>query len=317
MPGQNHDLFTLSNAGWPPRIELVRKVLSTGLGRLEFIPPMMPTLVAKPPQGDGWSHEAKFDGYRSQIVIDASGVRIFTRRGLDWTAKYRELSAAAKTLQVETAIIDGEIIVLNEKGLSDFAELRKAITRRQHDLYFVAFDLLHLNGHDLREMALEERREILAALIPPDIRIQFSQALPGEANAIFHLVDQAGLEGMVSKRFGSRYVSGPTTNWLKIKCYTVGEFELLGVERDAGKPAFALMGEIGTRKYVGTAFINSSRAIRERLWKRVQEHAGPPPNGMKRPATQWVKPGLIGRVKHLRGEEDLRHASLQDFRDED
>ncbi|WP_245478002.1 MULTISPECIES: hypothetical protein [unclassified Mesorhizobium] len=71
-----------------------------------------------------------------------------------------------------------------------------------------------------------------------------------------------------------------------------------------------------TRKYVGSAFINPSRASRERLWKRVQEHAGPPPKGMKRPATQWVKPGLIGRVKHLRGEEDLRHASLQDFREE-
>lgn len=200
-------------------------------------------------------------------------------------------AAAAKTLDVENAIIDGEIIVLNDKGLSDYAELRKAITRRQHDLYFVAFDLLHLNGHDLRDAALEERREILAAIIPPDIRIQFSQALPGDAKAIFHLVDQAGLEGMVSKLRDSKYRSGPSTNWLKAKCYTIGEFELLGVEREAGKPAFALMGEIGTRKYVGSAFINPSRAIRERLWKRVQEHAGPPPKGMKRPATQWSSRG--------------------------
>ncbi|TIT61476.1 MAG: ATP-dependent DNA ligase, partial [Mesorhizobium sp.] len=159
----------------------------------------------------------------------------------------------------------------NDKGLSDYVELRKAITRRQHDLYFVAFDLLHLNGHDLRDVALEERREILAAIIPPDIRIQFSQALPGDAKAIFHLVDQAGLEGMVSKLRDSKYRSGPSTNWLKAKCYTIGEFELLGVEREAGKPALALMGEIGTREYVGSAFINSSRAIRERLWKRVQE----------------------------------------------
>ncbi|TJX00398.1 MAG: ATP-dependent DNA ligase, partial [Mesorhizobium sp.] len=116
----------------------------------------MPTLVAKPPQGDDWMHEAKFDGYRSQIIIDAGGARIFTRRGLDWTSKYRDLAAAARTLDVENAIIDGEVVVLNEAGLSDFAALRKAITRRQHDLYFVAFDLLHLNGHDLRDMALED-----------------------------------------------------------------------------------------------------------------------------------------------------------------
>ena len=101
---------------------------------------------------------------------------------------------------METAIIDGETIVLNDAGLSDFGELRKAITRRQHDLYFVAFDLLHVNGHDLRDMPLEDRRQILAALIPDCGRIQFSQALPANAKAIFHLVDQAGLEGMVSKR---------------------------------------------------------------------------------------------------------------------
>ncbi|RUV69454.1 MAG: ATP-dependent DNA ligase [Mesorhizobium sp.] len=282
--------------------------------RLKFVPPLMPTLVEKPPESGVWLHELKFDGYRSQMIIDECGTRIFTRRGLDWTAKYRDLVAASKSLAVDSAIIDGEIIVLNDAGLSDFAALRKAITRRQRDLYFVAFDLLHLNGHDLRDMALQERRDILAGIIPPDIRIQFSQALPGDAKAIYHLVDQAGLEGVVSKRRDSKYRSGPSTNWLKTKCYTVGEFELLGVEREAGKPAFALMAEPGTRKYVGSAFVSVNREMRERLWKRVQEHAGEAPKDMKkRPATHWVKPGIKARVRHLRGELDLRHASLQDF----
>ncbi|ESX10859.1 ATP-dependent DNA ligase [Mesorhizobium sp. LSJC255A00] len=284
--------------------------------RLKFIEPLMPTLVEKPPEGDGWTHEVKFDGYRSQMVIDEDETRIYTRRGLDWTTKYRDIVAASAELGAESAILDGEMIVLNEAGLSDFAALRKAITRRQHDLYFVAFDLLHLNGHDLRDMALEERREILESMIPANIRIQFSQALPGDAKAIFHLIDEAGLEGMVSKRRDSKYRSGRSTAWLKIKSYMVEEYDLLGVEREPGKPAFALMADRNTGQYVGSAFINSSRPIRERLWKRVQEHAGPAPKGMKRPATQWVKPGLIGRVKHLRGEEDLRHASLQDFREE-
>ncbi|MER9456615.1 ATP-dependent DNA ligase [Mesorhizobium sp. M0478] len=285
--------------------------------RLKFIEPLIPTLVEKPPEGDGWTHEVKFDGYRSQMIIDEDGTRIYTRRGLDWTTKYRDIVAASAELGAESAIIDGEIIVLNEAGLSDFAALRKAITRRQHDLYFVAFDLLHLNGHDLRDMVMEERREILESMIPADIRIQFSQALPGDAKAIFHLIDEAGLEGMVSKRRDSKYRSGRSTAWLKIKSYMVEEYDLLGVEREPGKPAFALMADRKTGQYVGSAFINSSRAIRERLRKRVQEHAGPAPKGMKRPATQWVKPGLIGRVKHLRGEDDLRHASLQDFREDD
>ncbi|WP_167484184.1 RNA ligase family protein [Mesorhizobium tamadayense] len=276
----------------------------------------MPTLVDKPPEGDGWLHEVKFDGYRSQIVIDDAEVRIFTRRGLDWTAKYRGLVETAKGLNVQSAVIDGEIVVLNDVGVSDFGELRKAITRRQHDLYFVAFDLLHLNGHDLRDMPLEDRREVLQAMIPAGERIQFSEALPGTGAAVFHLVEQAGLEGVVSKRKDSKYRSGPSTNWLKAKCYTIDEYELLGVEREPGKPAFALMAEPSTGRYVGSAFITLNREMREQLWKSVQEHAGTAPNGMKRPATQWVKPGLIGRVKHLRGEEDLRHASLQDFREE-
>lgn len=283
--------------------------------RLKFIEPLMPTLVEKPPEGEDWTHEVKFDGYRSQIIIDHD-VRNFTRNGLNWTMKYRSLVGAAKRLGVDNAIIDGEIVVLNAAGLSDFAALRKAITRREQDLYFVAFDLLHLNGHDLRDMPLEDRREILEGIIESGDHIQFSQVLPGEASAIFHLIDEAGIEGMVSKRRDSKYRSGRSTNWLKIKSYTIGEYELLGVEREMGKPAFAMMADRATGRYVGSAFINSSRAISERLWKRVQEHAGPPPNGMKRPATQWVKPGLIGRVKHLRGEDDLRHASLQDFREE-
>jgi len=176
--------------------------------RLKFVAPLMPTLVEKPPEGDGWIHEVKFDGYRSQMIIDEDGTRIYTRNGHDWTARYRDLVREADSLGAESAIVDGEIIVLNEAGLSDFGELRKAITRRQHDLYFVAFDLLHLNGHDLREMALEERREILASMIEPGGRIQFSEPLPGEAKAIFHLLDQAGLEGMVSKRRDSKYHTG-------------------------------------------------------------------------------------------------------------
>lgn len=96
-------LFTLANASPPPRIELVRKIVSISSGRLEFIPPMMPTSVAKPPQGDRWSHEVKFDGYRSQIAFDAGRARIFTRRGLDWTSKYRDLSRQPPRRELNTA----------------------------------------------------------------------------------------------------------------------------------------------------------------------------------------------------------------------
>ncbi|MES0000956.1 hypothetical protein NKJ90_19480 [Mesorhizobium sp. M0051] len=135
-------------------------------------------------------------------------------------------------------------------------------------------------------MALEERREILESMIPANIRIQFSQPLTGEAKAIYHLVDKASLEGMVSKRRDSKYRSGRSTAWLKTKSYEINEYDLLGVERETGKPAFALRADRQPGRYVGSAFINANRDVRERLWKRVQDHhPGTPPNGMKRPAT--------------------------------
>lgn len=168
--------------------------------RLKFVPPLMPTLVEQPSEGDDWIDEVKFDGYRSQLIIDDAGTRIYTRNGHDWTTKYGDLVKEFASLGADSAIVDREIIVLNKPGLSDFGELLKAITRRQHDLYFVAFDLLHLNGHDRRDMTLEERREILSSMIEQGRRIQFSEPLSGEAKAIYHLLDQAGLEGMVSKR---------------------------------------------------------------------------------------------------------------------
>ncbi len=206
------------------------------------------------------------------------------------------------------------IVVLDEAGHSDFGDLRKAITRRQHDLYFVTFDLLHLNGHDLRDVPLVDRREILEALIPEGQHIQFSQALPGDAKSVFHLIDQAGLAGMLSKRKDSIYRSGNSTAWLKTKAHAVDEYDLLGVEREPRKLAFALMAERGTGRYVGAAFVTLNREMRERLWQRAGAF-GAGTEGHKASGDAMVKPGPVGRVKHMRGEEDLRHASLQDFRE--
>ncbi|RWE62968.1 MAG: ATP-dependent DNA ligase [Mesorhizobium sp.] len=288
--------------------------------RLAFILPMEPKLVAKPPGGDDWIHEIKLDGYRSQIVINSpEDIRVFTKTGADWTSKYTGLVEAARELEVENAIIDGEAVVTNGVGLPDFGALQKAVHSDPYAMVLGAFDILHLNGHDLRDIGCKARREILFGIIKPNSRIQFSEAMPGDAKAIFYLADQAGLEGIVSKRADSKYRSGPTSNWLKTKSFTEGEFELLGVEREPGKAAFALLAEPGTRKYVGSAFITLGREMRERLWKRVQEHVGPPPEAMrKRPATQWVAPGVKLRIKHLRGDHShIRHASLLGFSDEE
>ncbi|WP_348629176.1 hypothetical protein [Mesorhizobium sp. WSM3859] len=110
------------------------------------------------PKGDGWSHEIKFDGYRTQPIKDEDAIQLYTKTGINCTSRYRPTAAEAANLKAESFIIEGEMIVTNYAGLSDFDALRSAITRRPQDLYLVAFDLLHLNGHDLRDMPLSEGR---------------------------------------------------------------------------------------------------------------------------------------------------------------
>jgi ATP-dependent DNA ligase len=286
--------------------------------RLKFIPPMKPKLVSKPPEIGEWIHEIKLDGYRTQVIIEGDEVRAFSSSGSDWSKKYRGIVEDARDLDVESAIIDGEAVVLNDAGLPDFSLMQSVVHRDPYAAVLGAFDLLYLNGRDLRNEGCQARRDLLAGIVKPNSRIQFSEALPGDGKSVFYLADRAGLEGIVSKRKDSRYRSGPTTDWLKTKSYTVSNLELLGVEREQGKPAFALMGEPGTRKYVGSAFISLNREMRERLWKRVQEHTGPEPKGLKkRPDTKWVEPGIRLQVKHLRGEHPLRHGSILGFSEDD
>ncbi|MBZ9898512.1 ATP-dependent DNA ligase [Mesorhizobium sp. BR1-1-6] len=286
--------------------------------RLKFIPPMEPELVDTPPEGDDWLHEVKFDGYRTQMIKDADGIRVLTRRGHDWTGRYRYLAEEAAAIEAETFILDGETIMINEAGLSDFHALQAAVSKRtpSPDLYLVAFDLLYLNGHDLRDMPVEDRREILHEMIPAGGRIQFSEALPGTGDAVYHLACDTNLEGIVSKRKTSLYRSCPTMNWRKIKCFAEKEMDIIGVQREVGKPAMVLMADKG--HYKGGAFVTFKADKRQRLWDRVQgKVGGPVPKGLKKEKAEWLKPGLVGRVKFLKGEEKLRHAKLKDFWEDD
>ncbi|RWP88378.1 MAG: ATP-dependent DNA ligase [Mesorhizobium sp.] len=286
--------------------------------RLKFIPPMQPELVDTPPEGEDWIHEIKFDGYRTQIIKDEDGIRLLTRRGYNWTARYKVLADQAAAIEADDFIIEGEAIVVDEAGRSDFHALQSAVSSREtyQDYYLVAFDLLHLNGHDLRSMPLEDRRDILQGRIEAGGRIQFSEAMPGTGDAVYYLADQTGQEGIVSKRRDSLYRSGPTMNWRKIKCYDYKEMDIIGIQRDPGQAARVLMADGG--RYVGTANINFKFDKRKRLWDRVQgKVGGPVPKGLKKDKAEWLKPGLVGHVKFLKGEEMLRHAKLLDYREQE
>lgn len=160
-------------------------------------------------------------------------------------------------------------------------------------------------------MPLKDRHEVLHALIPAGGHIQFSEALPGTGDAVYHLACEAGLEGIVSKRLDSLYRSCSTMN-RKIKCYVEKEMGIIGVKRETGKPAMVLMADKG--HYMGGALVTFKADKRWALWDPVQDKTGaPPPKGLAREKAEWLKPGLVGRVKYLKGEKKLRHASLKDF----
>lgn len=257
---------------------------------LSFIEPMQPALIDAPPDGSDWVHEVKWDGYRSQVIVQNDAARIFTRRGHDWTQRYAPIAAEAITLPCSTAIIDGEIILADPAGASNFAGLPSVIANDPDQLTFVAFDILHVDGTDLRAQTLVERRERLAKLIGRGgSRIHFSQTLPGTGPQVLTVIENAGLEGIVSKRADSRYRSGRTRDWLKIKAFEEAEFELLGVKREPGKPPIALLARDG--KYIGNAFVTLPAGLRERFWERVEENNGPPPKTFRPKAAERPSSG--------------------------
>ncbi|RWG80964.1 MAG: DNA ligase [Mesorhizobium sp.] len=288
--------------------------------RLKFIKPLDPIQVETPPVSDDWLHEIKFDGFRTQLILDWAGARALSRNGHDWSQRYWPIVAAAEELPAKAFIIDGEMIAPDPDGRPNFHEMHSRMAWNAEQLAYVAFDLLHLNGEDLRPLPLIERKAKLWSLVKPAKGIiQYSDHVEGNGAAFFEAVEKMGLEGMVSKRRESPYRSGKLDSWVKTKCWEIGDFELLGVRREAGEAPAGIMARNG--RYAGTATLTLPKGVRERLWNRVKAGKAkrpfrPVPTAVDEPSVQWVKPGLTGRVRHLRGEPKLRHATMKDFRED-
>jgi bifunctional non-homologous end joining protein LigD len=180
-----------------------------------FIQPCQPTLVVRPPVGHGWLHEVKHDGYRIVARKQGDRVSLWTRYGADFTDRLPRIAEAVHGLPAESALIDGEAVALRPDGQSDFGAMRTKAGGAEACL--VAFDLLTLGGEDVRQRPLEERRDKLARLIPGVDGVLFSEAIEAEGATVFAKACEMGLEGIVSKRAGSRYRSGTSRNWLKSK----------------------------------------------------------------------------------------------------
>jgi bifunctional non-homologous end joining protein LigD len=288
---------------------------------LKFIAPLLPTSAKNAPAGDDWIHELKHDGYRTVLVADGHRVRAFTRNGHDWSDVYTPLvGAAAKKLGTRTAIIDGEVIVPDTRGLSDINAIKPAISRAPQRLLFMAFDLLHLDGKDLRLVQLVERRDELRRLIGRDKKsaLQFSDHVLGDGPAFFTAAEKAGAEGIISKRATSLYGSGRRTSWLKVKAFMETPMIVVGTEATKrGVEALLATEECGEFCYAGRALITMSGKERTRLWETLQlaHIASAPLSGLKRGRGakdgHWFRPEVRVGVRYLRSEALLRHASVR------
>src|SRR6187399_253508 len=240
---------------------------------LQFISPQLATAVDHPPPRAGWIHEVKHDGYRTLLIIERRKAHAYTRNGFDWSESYLGITKATAKLECRSAIIDGEIIVQDRRGVSDFESLKSAIRWRPQKLIFGAFDLLHLNGKDLRERPLLERRTKLRELVPSEHPFLFSEEFSGDAAAFFQACADHQLEGIVSKFASSKYRSGRSKTWLKTKCFTESSYVIIGTARDRKtKAPLALLAQADAQGlgYAGSAFIALSGTERAELSARMQ-----------------------------------------------
>ena len=285
--------------------------------RLRFIEPQLPSLVDQPPEGKHWIHEVKHDGYRSQVVIERGQVRVFSRNGHDWSDRYPSIVRAAAKLPCQSAIIDGEAIVQDGNGASDFEALRSAMRWKPQSILLYAFDLLHLDGTDLRQQTLLKRRAHLKALIGnhADNRIQFSDEFDGDGHALFKACAET-LEGIVSKHALAPYRSGRSKTWLKIKCFTQSTFVVIGTDRDRKTGALrALLAHKDSAglSYAGAAFIALSGDERAQFFAELERLATPWAafKSSRMTDAKWCRPKLVVEVKHLAGSKWLRHATVK------
>lgn len=291
-----------------------------------FVEPQLATFVRRVPAGDDWLHEIKYDGYRMQCRIEAGTAILRTRSGLDWSAKFQPVADAAAALPVADALLDGEIVAMLPSGVSSFSRLQDALeSGEQQNIFYYLFDALFLDGYDVRELKLEDRKKLLETLISSAAEgpLRYSEHVISSGPTFFENACRLSLEGIVSKRRESPYRPGRGRGWLKSTCvrrdrFTIGGFTL-PTAGDAGIGAL-LVGseEEGGLRYagrVGTGFTaRVSRDLRQRLQPLAvaQSPFDDVPASARRGVT-WVAPRLACEVafRAWTGEGRLRHASFQ------
>ncbi|MBW9064549.1 non-homologous end-joining DNA ligase [Rhizobium herbae] len=295
----------------------------------ERIEPCLALLKPAPPNGPDWAFEVKWDGYRLAVHIEPEGVRIITRGGHDWTHRFPAIAEAARKLRGGTAILDGEAVVLDTDGRSDFGALQRSLggrggKRSSTEAVFFAFDLLYSDGHDLTGTELSVRRHLLEDLLDgaPDA-IQLSEEVQGDGAELLENACSMGLEGIIAKHRDRPYRSGRTGDWLKIKCVQSESFMIVGYEQSTvargGIGSLLLAGRNGHDwVYVGSVGTGFNAKDAEYLRRTLDKlRTGQPAVPLKGKNLVFAQPTLIAEIEFRGWTHDgsLRHASYKGLRD--
>ncbi len=303
----------------------------------KFVEPQLATLVTAVPEEPGWLHELKFDGYRLFCRIDNRRVSVLTRNAQDWTARFGVLTQAATRLPARQAIIDGEIVAVDDDGSQSFQRLQNSLRDgNAARLVYYAFDILYLDGRDLRAAPLLERKKLLQRLLSHGVKarhdqlIRYSEHWMGRGKKLFAEACRAGLEGIVAKRSDEPYRSGRSRSWLKIKCSKSQEFVIGGFTDPAGARAgfgALLLGvhdQSGALRYTGKVGTGFDQSTLRDLYLRLKEHerVSTPfvasPRRARARGVHWVEPKLVGEVVFTGWTSDglVRHPSFKGLRED-
>jgi bifunctional non-homologous end joining protein LigD len=298
----------------------------------EFVSPQLATLMREAPKGNEWLHELKFDGYRLLCFLERGHVRLWTRNQKDWTDKFPDVVKALKTLKVQSAILDAEIVAIDASGRSSFQMLQQSIKKTTgRSLLLQVFDLIYINGYSIMRTPLVARKQVLAELlatVSATRMLRYSDHVEGNGPKFLKQACDYGIEGIVSKLAHSFYESTRSRNWQKIKCLRRQEFVIAGYTlSEKGIPFSSLVlgvYEKGKLIYAGRAGTGFSTKQRVELKKMLDKIARPtrpfeviPKDpGLRRAI--WVEPKYVGEVAFAEWTEEgvIRHPSFQGLRED-